>query len=193
MDESNYAGGWIGWLPLLYICGRGWQVLTCCCPVAGVDAVQTRSQALRVWLLTGMWVMEDMHGSTMRHAGAGTPILFAASALIVAPATWILQVLACNAQTRVTRLPCSLFVWAFADGPYAVVLAPTRELAQQIEEETVKLAKYTDFKWVHMLAVLCAVLVCIALAQLDHLWWVRQPNASPSACCCLVPWPSSNQ
>lgn len=32
------------------------------------------------------------------------------------------------------------------DGPYAVVLAPTRELAQQIEEETVKLAKYTDFK-----------------------------------------------
>lgn len=33
-----------------------------------------------------------------------------------------------------------------ADGPYAVVLAPTRELAQQIEEETLKLAKYTDFR-----------------------------------------------
>eukprot|EP00878_Enallax_costatus_P046981 GHUV01057327.1.p1 GENE.GHUV01057327.1~~GHUV01057327.1.p1 ORF type:complete len:204 (-),score=41.66 GHUV01057327.1:50-625(-) len=33
-----------------------------------------------------------------------------------------------------------------ADGPYAVVLAPTRELAQQIEEETIKLAKYTDFR-----------------------------------------------
>jgi ATP-dependent RNA helicase DDX23/PRP28 len=33
-----------------------------------------------------------------------------------------------------------------ADGPYAVVLAPTRELAQQIEEETAKLAKFTDFK-----------------------------------------------
>lgn len=32
------------------------------------------------------------------------------------------------------------------DGPYAVVLAPTRELAQQIEEETVKLAHYTPFK-----------------------------------------------
>jgi len=32
------------------------------------------------------------------------------------------------------------------DGPYAVVLAPTRELAQQIEEETVKLAHYTSFK-----------------------------------------------
>jgi ATP-dependent RNA helicase DDX23/PRP28 len=32
------------------------------------------------------------------------------------------------------------------DGPYAVVLAPTRELAQQIDEETVKLAHYTPFK-----------------------------------------------
>ncbi|KAF5835198.1 P-loop containing nucleoside triphosphate hydrolase protein [Dunaliella salina] len=32
-----------------------------------------------------------------------------------------------------------------ADGPYAVVLAPTRELAQQIEEETIKLAHYTNF------------------------------------------------
>ena len=30
-----------------------------------------------------------------------------------------------------------------ADGPYALVLAPTRELAQQIEEEITKLAKYT--------------------------------------------------
>ena len=30
-----------------------------------------------------------------------------------------------------------------ADGPYALVMAPTRELAQQIEEETIKLAKYT--------------------------------------------------
>jgi ATP-dependent RNA helicase DDX23/PRP28 len=34
------------------------------------------------------------------------------------------------------------------DGPYAVVLAPTRELAQQIEEEAVKLAYYTQFKTV---------------------------------------------
>jgi hypothetical protein len=34
-----------------------------------------------------------------------------------------------------------------ADGPYAVVLAPTRELAQQIEEETVKLAHYTNYRW----------------------------------------------
>lgn len=31
-----------------------------------------------------------------------------------------------------------------ADGPYAVVLAPTRELAQQIEEATVELAHYLD-------------------------------------------------
>ena len=33
-----------------------------------------------------------------------------------------------------------------ADGPYAVVLAPTRELAQQIEEEVLKLAHYTEFR-----------------------------------------------
>ena len=35
-----------------------------------------------------------------------------------------------------------------ADGPYAVVLAPTRELAQQIEEETVKLAHFTNYRYV---------------------------------------------
>mmetsp|Transcript_12243 Transcript_12243/g.18357 ORF Transcript_12243/g.18357 Transcript_12243/m.18357 type:complete len:703 (+) Transcript_12243:15-2123(+) len=34
------------------------------------------------------------------------------------------------------------------EGPLAVVMAPTRELAQQIEEECIKLAKYTDFKTV---------------------------------------------
>ena len=34
-----------------------------------------------------------------------------------------------------------------ADGPYAVVLAPTRELAQQIDEEIVKLAHFTNFRW----------------------------------------------
>ncbi|KAM0059506.1 putative RNA helicase [Helianthus debilis subsp. tardiflorus] len=33
-----------------------------------------------------------------------------------------------------------------AEGPYAVVLAPTRELAQQIEEETVKFARYLGIK-----------------------------------------------
>ncbi|KAL4436059.1 hypothetical protein ABPG77_005507 [Micractinium sp. CCAP 211/92] len=33
-----------------------------------------------------------------------------------------------------------------AEGPYSVVLAPTRELAQQIEEETRNLAHYTDFR-----------------------------------------------
>lgn len=33
-----------------------------------------------------------------------------------------------------------------AEGPYAVVLAPTRELALQIEEETKALAQYTDFR-----------------------------------------------
>jgi ATP-dependent RNA helicase DDX23/PRP28 len=34
------------------------------------------------------------------------------------------------------------------EGPLAVVMAPTRELAQQIEEECIKLAKYTDFRTV---------------------------------------------
>ena len=33
-----------------------------------------------------------------------------------------------------------------AEGPYAVILAPTRELTQQIEEETRKLAAHTDFR-----------------------------------------------
>jgi ATP-dependent RNA helicase DDX23/PRP28 len=33
-----------------------------------------------------------------------------------------------------------------AEGPYAIVLAPTRELAQQIEAETKKLAKYTGYR-----------------------------------------------
>lgn len=33
-----------------------------------------------------------------------------------------------------------------AEGPYSVVLAPTRELAQQIEEEARSLAQYTDFR-----------------------------------------------
>ncbi|KAK7252231.1 hypothetical protein RIF29_36042 [Crotalaria pallida] len=33
-----------------------------------------------------------------------------------------------------------------AEGPYAVVMAPTRELAQQIEDETVKFAQYLGFK-----------------------------------------------
>ena len=32
------------------------------------------------------------------------------------------------------------------DGPYAIVLAPTRELAQQIEEETVKFARHMGYK-----------------------------------------------
>ncbi|KAK3265261.1 Envelope glycoprotein gp160, partial [Cymbomonas tetramitiformis] len=33
-----------------------------------------------------------------------------------------------------------------AEGPYAVVMAPTRELAQQIEEETNKFAHFMDFR-----------------------------------------------
>jgi ATP-dependent RNA helicase DDX23/PRP28 len=34
------------------------------------------------------------------------------------------------------------------EGPLAIIMAPTRELAQQIEEECIKLAKYTNFETV---------------------------------------------
>jgi ATP-dependent RNA helicase DDX23/PRP28 len=33
-----------------------------------------------------------------------------------------------------------------AEGPYAVVMAPTRELVQQIEDETVKFARFLDIR-----------------------------------------------
>ncbi|KAL2512030.1 DEAD-box ATP-dependent RNA helicase 21 [Abeliophyllum distichum] len=33
-----------------------------------------------------------------------------------------------------------------AEGPYVVVMAPTRELAQQIEDETIKFAHYLGIK-----------------------------------------------
>ncbi|KAG6426356.1 hypothetical protein SASPL_110578 [Salvia splendens] len=42
-----------------------------------------------------------------------------------------------------------------AEGPYAVVLAPTRELAQQIEDETVKFAHYLGIKVVSIVGGQC--------------------------------------
>ncbi|KAJ0428160.1 putative RNA helicase [Helianthus annuus] len=47
--------------------------------------------------------------------------------------------------TYISRLP-PISEENEAEGPYAVVLAPTRELTQQIEEETVKLARYLGIK-----------------------------------------------
>ncbi|KAK2967247.1 hypothetical protein RJ640_016039 [Escallonia rubra] len=47
--------------------------------------------------------------------------------------------------TYISRLP-PMSEENKAEGPYAVVLAPARELAQQIEDETVKLARYLDIK-----------------------------------------------
>ncbi|WJX96994.1 Envelope glycoprotein gp160 [Trifolium repens] len=45
----------------------------------------------------------------------------------------------------ITRLP-PISEENEAEGPYAVVMAPTRELAQQIEDETVKFAQYMGIK-----------------------------------------------
>ncbi|KAJ1427107.1 Rossmann-like alpha/beta/alpha sandwich fold [Sesbania bispinosa] len=45
----------------------------------------------------------------------------------------------------ITRLP-PMSEENEAEGPYAVVMAPTRELAQQIEDETVKFAQYLGIK-----------------------------------------------
>ncbi|KAM0012802.1 putative RNA helicase [Helianthus debilis subsp. tardiflorus] len=47
--------------------------------------------------------------------------------------------------TYITRLP-SIGEENETEGPYAVVMAPTRELAQQIEEETIKFAHYLGIK-----------------------------------------------
>ncbi|KAL5705372.1 RNA helicase [Ranunculus cassubicifolius] len=41
------------------------------------------------------------------------------------------------------------------DGPYAVIMAPTRELAQQIEQEAVKFARYLDIKVVSIVGGQC--------------------------------------
>ena len=48
-------------------------------------------------------------------------------------------------QTYIMKQP-KMDEFNCADGPYAVVLAPTRELAQQIEEEAIKLAHFLGFK-----------------------------------------------
>lgn len=37
-----------------------------------------------------------------------------------------------------------------AEGPYALIMAPTRELVLQIDEETQKLAEYTGFRVTHV-------------------------------------------
>ncbi|KAM7259182.1 hypothetical protein ACFE04_014923 [Oxalis oulophora] len=47
--------------------------------------------------------------------------------------------------TYISRLP-PMSEENEAEGPYAVVMAPTRELAQQIEEETMKFAKFLDIR-----------------------------------------------
>jgi ATP-dependent RNA helicase DDX23/PRP28 len=46
----------------------------------------------------------------------------------------------------ITRLPSTTDGNEAAEGPCAVVLAPTRELAQQIEDETMKFASYLGIR-----------------------------------------------
>lgn len=48
----------------------------------------------------------------------------------------------------ITSLPKIVRQEDIDQGPYAVILAPTRELAQQIEEETMKFAKKLDIRTV---------------------------------------------
>jgi hypothetical protein len=57
------------------------------------------------------------------------------------------------------------------EGPLAVVMAPTRELAQQIEEECIKLAKYTDFRSVAVVGgqVMLIYCYCNCRAALSRL------------------------
>ena len=57
--------------------------------------------------------------------------------------------------TFISKLP------AFTDenrhlGPYALILAPTRELAQQIESEAQKFATHLGFKCVSIVGGVCA-------------------------------------
>jgi ATP-dependent RNA helicase DDX23/PRP28 len=44
------------------------------------------------------------------------------------------------------KLPTQFLARVAEEGPLSIILAPTRELAQQIEEECIKLNKFTDFK-----------------------------------------------
>ena len=48
--------------------------------------------------------------------------------------------------TILLRCPAEIINRCAEEGPLAVIMAPTRELAQQIEEECIKLAQYTPFK-----------------------------------------------
>ena len=45
------------------------------------------------------------------------------------------------------------------EGPYAIILAPTRELAQQIEEETHKFAKPLGIRTVSIIGGVCVLCV----------------------------------
>ena len=50
-----------------------------------------------------------------------------------------------------------------SDGPYALILAPTRELAQQIEQETLKFAAPMGFNCVSIVGGVSSNLPCFFL------------------------------
>lgn len=68
-------------------------------------------------------------------------------------------------------------------GPYALILAPTRELAQQIEKEAMKFATPLGFKCVSIVGGVCTFLWRLALAHEIY----REPSKNSNSTCEKVP------
>ncbi len=51
----------------------------------------------------------------------------------------------------ITQLPKLERQEDYDQGPYAIIMAPTRELAQQIEEETIKFAQFLQIRTVSVI------------------------------------------
>ncbi|KAF9620627.1 hypothetical protein IFM89_013653 [Coptis chinensis] len=92
--------------------------------IEGIVVGRVRSEGMVVGMVAGMV------GSEMDDMGVESG----------ETATFVLPML-----TYISRLP-PMSVENEDEGPYAVVMAPTRELAQQIEDETIKFAHYLGIK-----------------------------------------------
>jgi hypothetical protein len=53
-----------------------------------------------------------------------------------------------------------------ADGPHALILVPTRELALQIDSETQKFAKYTQIRTVCIIGGVCHCHILLCSSQI---------------------------